>query len=116
MSRAIVTAQRATVRGRQLVFSPVTNPEGDAIAFGRDLVLMVRNDGVAPVTVTIETPREFLGLTLADNVIDVPPGVIGMVALRPAVYARPRGETDPGKVYVNYSTMTGVSRAVVQGV
>lgn len=82
---------------------------GDTAPVGSHLLLLVRNDGVAPVTVTIATPGTVGGLVVGDATQTVPVGGHAVVPLRPA-YRDPA----TGRAAITYDDATSAEVAVVQ--
>jgi len=80
-----------------------------------DTYIEIRTSGTV-CTVTIQTPGVVgpgAGLAVAENVIVMGATASLLVYLDPALYRRPiSAGTDVGKVYVDYSVITGVTRGV----
>jgi hypothetical protein len=78
--------------------------------------LFVDNGSGGSINVTVQTPGvegPGVGLAVADNVVAVPAGKFAVIYLDPSLYQRPRSAgSDIGKVYVDYSAVASVTRAV----
>lgn len=112
MARISVTTQPITVAGLAPALT-APNVDGDIVDVGR-VALYVNNSSGASIDVTIQSPVTVDGLTVEDPVIAVPAGTVKLIGPLPArVFGRPAGDTDAGRAYVNYSSQTSVTRAVV---
>lgn len=78
--------------------------------------LEVRNASGGSITVTVQTPGvegPGAGLAVADNAVVVAAGKSAVIFLDASLYQRPRtAGSDVGKVYVDYSAVASVTRAV----
>jgi hypothetical protein len=82
---------------------------GDTAPVGSHLLLLVRNDGAAPATVTIATPGTVGGLAIGDAALAVPAAGTAVVPLR-----SPYRDPATGRAAITYSDATSVDVAVVQ--
>lgn len=113
MARTDVTTQQLPYAGLQPVHTaPII--DGDIVDVGR-CFLSVINGGAGDITVTVQTPETVDGdLAIEDRTVTVPvsttPTLIPLTSPR---YRQPAGSTDAGRAYVDYSSVTSVTRAVV---
>ncbi|MCF7548901.1 hypothetical protein [Pseudonocardia sp. WMMC193] len=111
MARTSVTTQVVTRAGLAPSFTaPVA--DGDIIDPGR-VVLHVKTAG-SPVTVTVVTPSTQSGLAVEDLTVTVPASSEREIGPFPkSTFAQPSdAAVGPTRVLVDYSTVTGVTRAV----
>lgn len=111
--RIVVTTQKI-VRGTGLL-PALTAPTVDGDVIDADQVgLWVNNASGASINVTIQTPATQDGLDLAELVVPVAAGAQRIIGGFPSrSFARPTGQVDAGKVYVDYSAIASVTRAVI---
>jgi len=110
--RIVPTAQKIVATG---LAPNLTAPtvDGDVIPTGQ-YFLMVTNASGASINVTAQTPQKVEGLDVAENIVAVPAAGTRMIGPFPAgTYGRPSGGADPGKVYVDYSAIASVTRALI---
>lgn len=113
MARTSVTAQTITTGG---VAPSLTAPtgEGDTFTAGRVLLYVKNADDDTAVTVTIPTPATVGGLAITDAGGSVPFGTFKLFGPFPrSLFGQPEGDADAGKVHVDYSTTTGITRALI---
>lgn len=111
MARVSVATQAIVKTG---VVPALTAPtvDGDIIDTGR-VFLEVNNGGGASITVTVQTPVQVDGLDLSELIVSVAAGVTKRIGpLSPSTFARPAGGADAGRAYVDYSSVTSVTRGV----
>ena len=113
MARATLVAQRVTLAGLNASMGAAV-ADGDIIPAG-NVMLRVTNGGGSPITVTAVTPGTVAGLAIADATLTVPAaGTRDWGPFPTSVFAQPADAVDgPGKVLINYSGITSVTRAVV---
>lgn len=88
--------------------------DGDVISAGGSLFVMVTNASGAPITVTAQTPQTVEGLAVSEQIVSVPAAGTKLIGPFPAgTYGRPSGGADPGKVYLDYSAIASVTRALI---
>lgn len=86
------------------------NVDGDAIDSGR-VILVVTNGGGAPITVTAVTTATTYGFEVEDSETVIANGDTAIIGpFEPTVFNQPTGSAFPGKVFVNYSAVTSVTR------
>lgn len=105
---ASLIPQQVTLGGLQPAWT-AASADGDTAPVGSHLLLLVRNDGVAPVTVTLATPGTVGGLAVGDATQTVPVGGHAVLPLR-SVYRDPA----TGRAAIAYSDATSAEVAVVQ--
>lgn len=111
MARVSVATQKIAGTGLVPVMTAPT-AEGDIIDAGQ-VALLVTNGSGAAINVTAQTPATQSGLAVAENIVAVVAGATVLIGPFPAgTYARPAAP-DTGRVYVDYSAQTSVTRAVV---
>lgn len=112
MARAALTPQ-AVVPGGLAVNLTGATADGDSFAAGR-VMLYVLNGDDQPIVVTAVTPVTVQSLAVQDAGGSVPAGSFRLFGPFPrSVYGQPYGEADEGKVYVNYSSVDSVTRALI---
>lgn len=82
---------------------------GDTAPIGSQFLLVVRNGGGAPVTVTVVTPGTTKGLAIADAALAIPAGGEGFIPLD-SIYRNP----STGRADITYSAVTSVTVGVLQ--
>ena len=118
MARTQVAAQAASAAGLAPAYTaPIV--DGDALPGGGDhAVLHVKNGGAGSLTVTVQTGTTTGGYAVADQTVTVPAGADRFIGPFPApVFDQPATHADPllrGKVLVDYSVLTSVTRALVK--
>jgi hypothetical protein len=113
MARAELTPQQVTVAGLNPSFAAAVE-DGDVFDPGA-VLLWVENASASPVTVTVPTPLTVGGLAVAEAGGSVPAGEFRLFGPFPrSVFGQAVGETDEGKVYVDYSDVTSVTRALIK--
>ena len=111
MPRSTPAIQAATVAGLNPVAFTAPDALGDTVDPGT--ILLVQNDSAGVVTVTVQTPGDVNGLAIAENAVAVAAGAMCAIQLDAHTYQRPNGSADAGKVYVDYSAVASVTRAVI---
>ena len=111
MPRSTPATQAATVAGLNPVAFTAPDALGDVVDPGT--ILLVQNDSGGLITVTVQTPGDVNGLAIAENAVAVAAGAMCAVRLDAQTYQRPNGVADAGKVYVDYSAVASVTRAVI---
>lgn len=86
---------------------------GDIVDVGRNFLVVL--NGGSSITVTVITPGTVDGdLAIADRVVTVAAGAVpAVIPLDSPNYRQPTGSADAGRAYVEYSSATSVTRAVV---
>lgn len=111
MARTAITPQNAGGAGATVAFEPA-NVDGNSFRPALGRVLHVRNSSGSAITVTLPTPGTASGLAIADRTLSVAAGAHGAISLGPVPV--PYLQTD-GVVHVDYSAVTTVTVAVVDG-
>ncbi len=112
MARTAPTTEAATVVGLNPVTFSAPDATGDSLDPG--CILLVQNDSGGAITVTVQTPGDVEGLAVAENIVSVGAGAMAAINLDARTYERPvSAGTDVGKVYVDYSAVASVTRAVI---
>lgn len=112
MARAVPSRYTFVEGGVAAVYTTPTS-DGDTILGDAKTVVHVFNDSVSPITVTVATGATLGGYALADDVVTVAAGVNKFIGpFTKGVFNQTSGG-DVGKVYVNYSAQTDVTRAVL---
>lgn len=112
MARADLTAQQVTTAGLNPSFAAAV-ADGDVFDAGR-VALWVENGSASTVTITIPTPTTVNGLAVAEAGGTVPAGGFRLFGPFPrSVFGQPVGDADAGRVHVDYSAVTDVTRALI---
>ncbi|MEU0467212.1 hypothetical protein ABZ215_24695 [Amycolatopsis sp. NPDC006131] len=111
MARTSVATQQIVKTGlAPALTAPVA--DGDIIDTGL-VFLQVTNGGGSPVTVTVQATVEVDGLDLEDLVVSVPAAGTRLIGpLSSSTFGRPNGTADAKRAYVDYSSVTDVTRGV----
>lgn len=115
MARTALVPVAAADEGVEITFT-AANVDGHSIPGGGNVRLLVTNGDASAKTVTIQTPATQGGLAVAEQAVTVPAGetwAIGPFDSR--LYDRPSGAADAGKVYVDFSAVTSVTVAALEG-
>lgn len=112
-ARVSVTTQAMALAGLAPSHTAPT-VDGDVVDVGR-CFLSVINGGGASIQVTVQTPEVVDGdLTISDRVVTVPVGTTPkLIPLTSVHYKQPVGSADAGRAYVDYSSVSSVTRAVI---
>lgn len=113
MARASQNTQQVVRTGLNPAYTAVT-ADGDIIDVGA-VALHVKNGGAGACTVTVQTPLQVDGLDVSELVVSIPAGqerLIGPFSAR--TFGRPAEVVDAGRVYVDYSPIASVTRAVLK--
>lgn len=112
MARDLPAVQKIVATGlAPNLTAPTVN--NDAIPAGQVFV-MVTNSSASPINVTAQTPQKVEGLDVAENIVAVPAAATRLIGPFPAgTYGRPSTGADPGKVYIDYSAIASVTRAII---
>lgn len=113
MARQSPAVQRIALAGTNVAMT-APNADGDIIPPGQ-VALRILNGGGAPITVTAITPGTVSGLAIADATLSIPAGAERTWGPFPtSVFAQPADAgVGPGKVLVDYSAVTSVTRALI---
>jgi hypothetical protein len=84
---------------------------GDALPIGS--TLLVNNGSGSSITVTLQVPRTYLGYALTAPTVTVPAGQALLIGPIPADPFGVTSGADVGRVHVDYSSITSVTRAVL---
>jgi hypothetical protein len=111
MARVSVTTQPVVRTGLNPALTGPT-VDGDIIDAGR-VALWVDNASAGSVSVTVQATASQDGLDLQNLVVAVPAGERRLIGPFPQrTFGRSTG-ADAGRVYVDYSAVTSVTRAVI---
>ena len=111
MARTALASQALVDEGITVAMT-AANVNGHSIDGGGDTILLVNNGSGASINVTIQTAATTDGLAVADQVVAVAVGALKAIGpFRSATYDRAAGDTDGGKVYVDFSAVTTVTCA-----
>jgi|SRR5215217_3615713 len=112
MARVSVTTQPVTRTGTATVLTGPT-VDGDIIDTGRTMLYVLNGSG-APITVTVQTPLTVDGLDVADLTVTVPAAGFRIIGPFPVgTFGRAYGDANAGRAYVDYSSVTSVTRGVI---
>jgi hypothetical protein len=115
MARTNLATTAQANAGIDITTMPAANVDGHSLEGGGDTQLVVRNASGAPITVTFQSAATVDGLAVADLPVTVAAGVTRICKrLPPAVYDRPSGAVDAGRVYVDFSSVTSVTCLAVE--
>lgn len=110
MARVSVTTQEVTRAG---LAPSLTAPtiEGDVIDTGATW-LQVTNGAGAPINVTVQSPPTVDGLAVAELIVAVPNAQTRLIGpFPPRTFGQAAG-ADAGRAYVDYSSITSITRGV----
>lgn len=111
MARTVLSTQTIVRTG--LVPTLVT-PDASGAILPAGNHLMVKNASGGSINVTLETPETRAGLAVADQVVAVANGATALIGNLPAsTFVRPDGASDPGTIYVDFSSVTSVTVAAL---
>lgn len=116
-NRVSVTSQSLAMTGLVPALTAPT-ADGDVIDGGKTF-LMVDNASGAAINVTVSATASQYGLTLENLIVAVAAGTNALIGPFPlSAFAQPAGANasggnDQGRVYVSYSAVGSVTRAVV---
>jgi hypothetical protein len=106
---AALAPQAVDRDGVAITFADAT-AGGDTAPANDQNVLLVRNDSAGSITVTLVTPRDVQGLSIADLAVPVAVGAETALRLGPRNVF---GDAD-GNVSITYSAAASVTVAVIQ--
>lgn len=114
MARTSVTSQAVVRTGLNPTLTAPT-VDGDIVDTG-NVALWVDNASGGAVTVTVQTPVTQDGLDLSELAVSVPAGAFRLIGPLPArTFAQPGdAAVGAGRVLVDYSAITSVTRAVIR--
>jgi hypothetical protein len=114
MARSALTVQQIVPTGLAPSYA-APDAAGSIIPGSGDIFLHVKNTGVQ-TTVTVQTPLQVAGLDLAENPVIVPAttGDRMIGPFSPVAYNRAVGAADAGYVYVDYTSVAGVTVACLR--
>lgn len=109
MPYTLVGSTKPTVAGT-LITPAAADATGNAFNNGGNQMLVVLNDSGVTVTVTVDAPGTFQGVTLADATVAVAAGARKVIGpFHPAAF----NQSD-GTVHVDYSAVTSVTVYVIE--
>ena len=94
--------------GTVVALAAATDMEGDAVRLSNKI--WINNGSLASVTVTLITGGTAEGLAVDDPTVTITAGQAKLIGPFPAVFGQPAG-VDGGWVFINYSSITSVTRA-----
>lgn len=98
--------------------APAVSPNGDVVDAGKVFVL-VKNSSASSINVTVTATATVTGLAVGNMVVSVAAGAEEMIGPFPKqTFGQPNGANqsggnDAGRVYVDYSAVASVTRAVI---
>lgn len=110
MARVTPSAVRPSKAGTAYALSAPT-VEGDAI--GPAEVLHVKNGSGGSITLTVVTPGTVDGLAIGDYTLTIPAAGERLVGPFPEPHFRQPSGATKGRVHIDYSSVTSVTRAVI---
>lgn len=111
MARVSLARQQLSDTGLLAAYSPAA-AEGHAVENNGKVILHVKNDSTADITVTIKSGYSVNGLKLADRIVTVPAGKSVFIGpLDTTIYNQTDGMA--GQVAVDYSAVENVSVAAL---
>lgn len=114
MARTVLAAQQIVATGLEPVYT-AANADGHFFENDGNTILHVKNGSGADVDVTLQTPATQGGLAVAEQVVTVTAGEERFIGrLLPALYNRPTGGADAGKVYVDFEAVDTVTVALLE--
>lgn len=111
MARVSLARQQLADTGLLAAYSPAA-AEGHSIENNGKVILHIKNDSEADITVTILSGYVRAGLKLADRIVTVPAGKSMFIGpLDPTIYNQ--SDSMAGQVAIDYSAIEGVSIAAL---
>lgn len=110
MARTVNTVQSASLTGVVPTFNAATATDGNSFANSGNTIIVVKNDSVASIDVTLPTPGTVDGVAISDPVVAVGASeqkVIGPFS--PLVFNHTNGT-----VWLDFSAVTSVTFAVIK--
>lgn len=109
MARTALTPVEAADEGAVWALA-AANVDGHMIDGDGDIVLFVLNGSGGSINVTVQTAATEDGLAVAEQIVAVAAGVQKVIGpFRPNTYNRASGDTDGGKVYIDFSAVATVT-------
>lgn len=106
MARSALTVTEVGLAGAQETLV-AANVDGHSVANDGQTFLIVKNDGASSLTVTMQTPGKYQGVSLTNPTVMIAAGVTKLIKLpHPAVANDPSGAT-----LVDFSTVASVTLA-----
>jgi len=110
MARTTVSAQLAARTGVTPSYNEATETDGDAFLNHGETIIHILNTG-DETTLTIQTPGTVDGLAIPDREVTIP-ATTGDKIVGP--FPPESYNQSDGKVYIDWSQVTGVTFAVIQ--
>lgn len=110
MARSTPAVQSLTSVGLAPTYAAADNTNGEQIANNGRRLLHVKNASGGSLTVTVRMPTIVDGLTVPDRTVTVAAGADKLIGPFPSAYT----QAADGNVYVDYSTGTSITRAVLE--
>lgn len=111
MARQNIPSVNPSIAGVTL---PFTQPDAAGDGVRPNAIVLVNNGSGSPITVTLVTGGTAGDYAIADPTVTVAAGEIKAIGPFSALFPQPSG-VDTGWVYLNYSSVTSVTRAVLGG-
>lgn len=111
MARDFPATQKIVLTGLAPNFTAPT-ANGDAIQPGTQAVY-VKNGSGASINVTAQTPQKVAGLDVSENIVAVPAAGERIIGPFPAGTFGRDAAPDLGMVYIDYSAVASVTRAII---
>jgi hypothetical protein len=115
MARNLINAVTPTIDGTPYTFTAVSAVAGDGDAVVPGTVLLINNASASPVTITLVTGgTSDQSLAIADYTFTIPAGTSEAVGPIPGgpTWIQQGGLSD-GRVHVDYSASTSITRAAL---
>lgn len=110
MARSTPAVQALTSVGLAPTYAAADNTNGEQIANNGRRIVHVKNASGGGLTVTVRMPTTVDGLTVPDRTVSIPAGTDKLVGPFGSAYT----QAADGNVYVDYSTGTSITRAVLE--
>lgn len=112
MARTVVSPQSTSETGVVATYGAVT-VDGDIIPGDEKTLLHVKNGSGGSINVTIQTGATLGGHAVSDTVVAVAAGADKFIGPFPKESYNNATGADRGKVYVDYSAQTTITRAAL---
>lgn len=109
MSRAALTPTNVTRTGEDIATLSAANADGYAVSNDGATWFEAANSDAGTVTITVQTPRTIDGLAVAEYTITVAQNERQIFGPFPRDTFNQSSGADKGKVYVDFSAVTGLT-------
>lgn len=114
MARNVLTAAQPTIDGATYAFTAVDSTPGNGDAALPGTILLIDNGSGSSLTVTIVSGGSVEGLAVADYTVTVAAGAKRAILVPGGpTWVQPTGTTK-GRVHIDYSSATTITRAAVR--